>query len=260
MNKLMATGVALVAGLALVAGCGSSSKDGSTSTAGGTTSGTLSGEVVVLAASSLSDVFTELGDRLEAQNPDLTVTFSFAASSELAAQVNAGAPADVLATANAQTMGQVGALALDPVVFASNTLVIVTTSDAVTSLADLARPDVKVALCAEEVPCGSAAKKVLDAAGVDTSRVVTYGANVSATLQYVTSGEVDAAMVYVTDARTAGDAVRVVEVPEAASARNDDVISVLSDAKNPAAAQAFVDLVRSQTGRDALAAAGFALS
>lgn len=223
------------------------------------TAGDLSGDLTVFAAASLHGVFTELGDTLMAANPDLTVTFSFAASSALAEQVNSGAPADVLATASAATMEQVGDLVVDPVTFATNTLVIVTPADnpgGVTGLADFTNPDLRIAVCAEEVPCGAAAAKVFTAAGL-TPSVDTYAENVTAALTLASTGEVDAALVYATDALSAGDAVTTIEFPEAAEAVNANLVGVLADAPNPAAAQAFVDLVLSPEGADVLRSAGF---
>lgn len=219
----------------------------------------LSGEVTVFAAASLTGVFTELGDELMAANPDLTVTFSFAASSALAEQVTAGAPADVLATASRTTMDQVGDLAVDPVTFATNTLVIVTPADNpgnVTGLADFANPDLRIAVCAEEVPCGAAAAKVFTATGI-TPSVDTYAENVTAALTLVTTGEVDAALVYATDALSAADSVVTIEFPQAGEAVNANLVATLEEAPNPEAAQAFVDLVLSPQGTKVLEAAGF---
>jgi molybdate transport system substrate-binding protein len=247
--------------LALLAGCAGGTADRPTTaggTAGGTNTPTASGALTVFAASSLTDVFTELGDQLMAEHPDLTVTFSFAASSTLVTQVQDGAPADLLATADAPTMEKVGDAALDPVVFAYNELVLVTTTPQVTELADLANPDVRVAVCDVAVPCGAAAERVLTAAGV-TASVATYGDNVKNTLAYVTSGDADAALVYATDARAAGDAVTTITIPGVEAERNDDVVTVLTGTSNPAAAQAFIDLLLSPAGRDALATAGFTL-
>ncbi len=224
--------------------------------------GDLSGTLTVLAAASLTETFTELGDRLMADNPDLTVSFSFAGSSALAAQVVAGAPADVFAAASPATMQTVvddagGALA--PVTFARNTLEIAVppgNPGGVTGLADLGRPELTIALCAPEVPCGAAAAKALAAAGV-TGAPDTLEQDVKAALSKVALGEVDAALVYRTDVIAAGDAVRGIEFDEASEAVNDYPIVVLDRAANPDAARAFVDLVLSPEGQDLLAGAGF---
>ncbi|WP_454296518.1 molybdate ABC transporter substrate-binding protein [Salana multivorans] len=219
----------------------------------------LSGELVVLAAASLTDTFTELGEQLEAENPELSVTFSFAASSALAEQVNSGSPADVLATASASTMEQVGDLAIDPVDFATNTLVIVTPPDnpgGVTGIQDFANPDLRLAVCAEEVPCGALSAKIFAALGI-TPSLDSYAEDVRAALTLAEQGEVDATLVYKTDAIVAGDGVATIEFPEASQEVNDYPIAVLAEAPNPEAAAAFVELVLSTEGRAVLEAAGF---
>ncbi|GAA3820879.1 molybdate-binding protein [Cellulomonas soli] len=224
-----------------------------------TTAAPLTGELVVLAAASLQNTFEELGERLEEQNPGLSVTFSFAASSTLAQQAAAGAPADVLATASTSTMQDAAEVTGEASVFAHNSLVVVAPAGNpgdVTGLADLADPTRTVALCALEVPCGAAAQKAFDAAGL-TPAPDTYEADVTATLTKVVLGEVDGALVYLTDARSAGDAVETFPFPESAQARNDYPIATLTAARNPAAARAFVDLVLSAEGQAVLVDAGF---
>ena len=219
----------------------------------------LSGDLVVLAAASLTDTFTELGEQLEAENPELSVTFSFAASSALAEQVNSGSPADVLATASASTMEQVGDLAVDPVDFATNTLVIVTPPDnpgGITGIQDFANPDLRLAVCAEEVPCGALSAKIFAALGI-TPSLDSYAEDVRAALTLAEQGEVDATLVYKTDAIVAGDGVATIEFPEASQEVNDYPIAALAEAPNPEAAAAFVELVLSTEGRAVLEAAGF---
>lgn len=221
--------------------------------------GGLSGELVVLAAASLTDTFGELGEQLEAENPELSVSFSFAASSALAEQVNAGSPADVLATASASTMEQIGDLAVDPVDFATNTLVIVTPPDnpaGITGIQDFANADLRLAVCAEEVPCGALSAKIFAALGI-TPSVDTYAEDVRAALTLAEQGEVDATLVYKTDAIVAGDGVATIEFPEASQEVNDYPIAALAEAPNPEAAAAFVELVLSTEGRTVLEAAGF---
>ncbi|ROR96480.1 molybdate transport system substrate-binding protein [Salana multivorans] len=219
----------------------------------------LTGDLVVLAAASLTDAFGELGAQLEEENPGLTVSFSFAASSALAEQVLAGSPADVLATASAKTMEQVGDLAVDPADFATNTLVIVTPAGnpaGITGIADFAREDLRLAVCAEEVPCGALSAKVFETLGI-TPSVDTYAEDVRAALTLAEQGEVDATLVYRTDAIVGGDGITTIEFPEASQAVNDYPIAVLSESPNPDAAAAFVALVLSADGRAVLDAAGF---
>ena len=253
----------------LLAGCSASpsadASQGALSGAPGTASEAtsagedLSGELVVLAAASLQNTFTELGDLMMAQHPNLTVTFSFGASSTLAQQALAGAPADVFAAASTTTMQTATEVTEAPVLFAHNSLEIAVPPGnpaGVTGLADLANPDLTVALCAPEVPCGAAAVKAFQAAGL-TPAPDTYEPNVTATLTAVVLGEVDAALVYRTDVAAAGDTVQGIEFPEASAAVNDYPIAVLADARNRAAAQAFVDLVLSPEGQKVLTDADF---
>lgn len=251
----------LLAAVPALAGCGGSGPDaGASGTPGG--GHRLTGTVTVLAAASLTEAFTTLGRRFEAQHPGTKVAFSFAASSELATQVQNGAPADVFASASPTTMAQVsdaGDIAGTPTVFARNTLEIAVPAGnpaKVRGLADFARKSLTIALCAPEVPCGAAATTVFEIAKV-TPRPDTLEADVKATLSKVTLGEVDAALVYRTDVRAAGGKVEGIAFPEADQAVNDYPIAVLSNAPNPAAARAFVALVRSAGGRAVLTRAGF---
>jgi molybdate transport system substrate-binding protein len=147
----------------------------------------------------------------------------------------------------------------DPAVFASNVLEIAVprgNPGHVTGLADFARPGLTLAVCAPQVPCGAAAEQVFTASGI---RAVpdSQEEDVRAALTKVELGEVDAALVYATDVRAAGARVEGIPFPEAEDAVNRYPIVVLEDAPNPTAAQAFVDLVRSDAGRRALADAGF---
>ncbi len=249
----------LGAALALT-GCGGSSS--SPTTASSATTKASMGSITVLAASSLSGAFTTLGKAFEAQHPGSTVTFSFAASSELATQVSQGAPADVFASASPATMTQVKAEVVgSPVTFVRNTLQIAVPAGnpaKVTGLADFARPQLKIALCAAEVPCGAAAANAFAAAKI-TPKPDTLEPDAKATLAKVVLGEVDAALVYRTDVLSAGSKVIGIDFPEAAQAINDYPIAVLTNAKNPSGAAAFVALVTSAAGAKVLSAAGFTL-
>jgi molybdate transport system substrate-binding protein len=247
--------IAVLAVLGL-AGCGSSD--------GGETGDEVTGTVTVFAAASLTDVFTDLGRQLESDHPGLTVQFNFAGSSALATQLTQGAPADVFAPADTDQMDVVtndGIVSRAPVLFATNQLEIAVPPGnpaGITGLADLADPARTIALCAPEVPCGAAAEKVFDAAGL-TAAPDTLEQDVKATLTKVQLGEVDAALVYRTDVQAAGSSVEGIEFPEAADVVNGYPICTLSDAPNPAGALAFVQLVTSDAGQQALTAAGFHL-
>ena len=251
-------GVSLAAALALaLAGCGSGDADTGTS---GTAQ--ISGDITVFAAASLTGAFTRIGEDFEATHPGVTVTFNFAGSSALARQINEGAPADVFASAAPKNMDQVtetGSVTAEPVTFATNTLEIAVPAGnpaAITGLADFARADLTIALCAEQVPCGAAATTVFDAAGV-TAAPDTLEQDVKAVVSKVSLGEVDAALVYETDVLAAGDRVEGIAFPEADEAVNDYPVAVCAEAPNPDTAQAFVDYVLSAKGTAVLTEAGF---
>lgn len=254
--------VALLAGAVLVAGCaapGSRSGVVSRDSATGPATGPLPGTVTVFAAASLRETFTDLGQRFEAAHPSVTVRFNFGPSSGLAQAIVRGAPADVFAAASPNAMRQAGDAIGAPSVFARNRLQIAVPPDnpgQIRGLADLADPSVKVALCQPRVPCGAAAARLLDRAGVQV-RPVTLEVDVKATLTKVVLGEVDAGLVYVTDARAAKGRVRGIDVPPDLDATTDYPIAVLDAAPNAAAARAFVGYVRSPEAARALAAAGF---
>jgi molybdate transport system substrate-binding protein len=255
-GRLLAVGVLV----AVLAGCGTAG--GTTAAPATTADGAPTGTVTVFAAASLTDVFTDLGAALEDQQPGLRVQFSFAGSSALAAQLAQGAPADVFASADQAQMAVVagaGLTAEEPAVFARNGLEIAVPAGnpgGVTGLADFADPDLTLAVCAPGVPCGAAAGAVFAAAGI-TARPDTEEEDVRAALTKVQLGEVDAALVYATDVRAAGDAVEGVPFAEAAEHLNEYPVCRLDAAPNPAGAQAFVDLVLSPAGQRALADAGF---
>jgi len=241
--------LAAIAALALVslAACGSG--DEAEADPGGT--------VTVFAAASLTEAFTEIGERFEAEHDGVRVEFNFAGSSDLAAQITEGAPADVFASADESNMDKVveAGAAADPATFALNQLVIAVPAGnpgGVTGIADLAGLD--FAACAEEVPCGSAAQTALDGTGLTP---VTYEADVKSTLQKLTLGEVDAALVYRTDAIAAADEVDAVEFPESADAVNAYPIAALTDAPDPDLATEFAAYVLADDAQAVLQAAGF---
>ncbi|QZY28509.1 molybdate ABC transporter substrate-binding protein [Nocardioides coralli] len=217
-------------------------------------------ELTVLAAASLTDAYERLADDFEEQT-GARVRFSFGSSTDLAQQAADGAPGDVLATADDTSM-QVAVAAgstRDVVRFAGNVLVIVTPPDnpaGVDSLADLA--GATWVRCADEVPCGRVALAVLDDAGVG-AEPVSLEEDVRATLDKVTSGEVDAALVYATDAVAAGSAVETVQLPGAEDHATAYLTATLTQAEEPELAREWVELMTSQSGRAVLAEAGFRL-
>lgn len=231
----------------------------------------LSGTVTVLAAASLSDAFGALAAGFEDQHPGVQVELGLGPSSGLAAQVAAGAPADVLATADERTMalalGEAGAAGPDaadvrPEVFARTGMAVAVAAGAdVTSLTDLDRDDVTFAVCRAEVPCGVGAAHVLAAADVDRPPV-TFETDVRGVLTKVALGEVDAGVVYASDVQATAQpvrdgSVRAVPVPAAWDLAVSYPLVALPAAPRPDLAAAFVDHVLSDHGAAVLTDAGF---
>ncbi|MFD6856509.1 molybdate ABC transporter substrate-binding protein [Rhodococcus sp. NPDC060090] len=218
--------------------------------------------LTVFAAASLQNTFTEIGEQFEAANPGVTVEFSFAGSSSLVTQLVEGAPADVFAAADTKTMGDVvdaGLAAGEPGDFATNVLTIVTESgnpENITSLEDLTREGLSVVVCAPQVPCGAATERVEESSGA-TLTPVSEESSVTDVLGKVTSGQADAGLVYVTDAKDAGESVTAIPFPESAGAVNTYPIARLADTDNAELAAEFVDFATGEQGRAILAEAGF---
>lgn len=252
--------LSLLLAATLLAGCGGDAGEAADSPAPAGAN-RLRGSLTVLAASSLTEAFDEIGKRFEAAHPEVNVTFSYDASSALVQQVVSGAPADVLATADEVTMQQaVSGSAVDaPAVFARNRLAIVVRAgnpEGVRGLADLARSDLLVVLCAEQVPCGRFSNQVLERAGV-RAQPRSFEANVKGVVAKVVLGEADAGIAYVTDARAAGRQVEAVPIPDAQNVVAAYPLAVVKDAPNRTAAAAFVDYVRSSEGQSVLETFGF---
>jgi molybdate transport system substrate-binding protein len=222
----------------------------------------VSGEVTVFAASSLTAAFTEIGEAFMVDNPGSEVTFNFAASSQLVTQIGEGAPADVFAAADLSNMTKLtdaGNNASEPVVFATNVASIVVgpgNPEGVASVADLANPDLVVVLCSPEVPCGKYAAKIFENAGVNVTPK-SLDENVKAVVSKVALGEADAGIVYATDVIAAGDKVSGVQIPQTVNVVAEYPIAVTKDAPNTRGAQAFIDFVVSDPGRQILASYGF---
>lgn len=216
-------------------------------------------KLTVLAAASLRDVFPKIADDFEKDHEGVTVEFSFAGSSGLAAQVVSGAPADVLATASEATMDTAADAVTDPTVFTSNLLEIAVSPDSevsISQLSDLAKPGVTLALCQEDVPCGASAKTLFTQAGL-TVTPATYSADVSAVLTLVANDDADAGIVYRTDVKSAGDQIVGVEIPADQNVSTTYPIGVVKASEHQDLAQAFVDQVTSDAGQQLLTEAGF---
>lgn len=265
VRRTARAGGAGAAALLALSACSSSSDTGTDSDSAGASSSSsakVSGQVTVFAAASLKESFTTLGETFEKQHPGTEVTFNFAGSDTLAASITGGAPADVFASASPKTMATVtdaGAAAGTPVTFVRNRLEIATlpgNPDRISSLKDLTGSGLKVVLCDKTVPCGAAARKALEASGLELTPV-SYEQDVKAALTKVELKEADAAVVYKTDVKAAGDKVTGVDFPESAEAVNDYPITVLENAPNPGVAKAFIELVKSAEGQRVLTGAGF---
>ncbi|MFD5496256.1 molybdate ABC transporter substrate-binding protein [Streptomyces sp. NPDC127091] len=263
-RMLQVTGAGAAALLALSA-CSSSGSDSggkpeSSAAAGGADK--VSGTVNVFAAASLTESFTRIGEAFEKEHPGTKVVFNFGGSDSLAAGITSGAPADVFASASPKTMQVVtdaGDAAGTPATFVRNQLEIATlpgNPDRISSLKDLTGDDLKVVLCDKAVPCGAAAQKALTAAGLELTPV-SYEEDVKAALNKVVLKEADAAVVYRSDVKAAGEKVEGVEFPESAEAVNDYPITLLKDAPNGEAGKAFIALVQSAAGQKVLTEAGF---
>ncbi len=249
--------------LLLVAGCSSSAGGGGSSTSpsatGSSSSAALSGSITVYAAASLTEAFGTISTAFEKANPGTTVKVTFGASSDLSTQITQGAPVDVFASASTKNMTSLGATALSPTNFVSNTAEIAvppSNPGKITSITDLAKSGVKVAVCDPAVPCGVIAASVFKNAKI-TVKPVAREADVKHTLAIVESNEADAGIVYVTDVRSAGSKVKGIPIADSINASTEYPIAPLSSAKNAPLAKAFVAYVLSSAGKAVLTADGF---
>jgi molybdate transport system substrate-binding protein len=248
--RIGATSAAVLLALPLAA-CGddSSNKDGGKQT------------LTVFAAASLTKTFEELEKEYEAAHSDVDVKLSFGGSSDLVSQITEGAEADVFASADTANMDKLVSAGLAdgaPREFATNTLMIAVPPGnpaGIKSLADLTRKGVDLVLCQPDVPCGSAAQKVADAAHV-TLKPVSEEQSVTDVLAKVESGEADAGLVYVTDVTAAGDKVQGIELPDAKDVVNHYPIVAVKDSAHAKLAQEWIDLVLGD-GQSVLQKAGF---
>ena len=207
--------------------------------------------MTVFAASSLTGTFDDIAEAFEAAHPGTDIMLQFAGSSRLAAQINAGAPADVFAAADDRTAAQVAGRR--SATFARNRLAIATPPGnpaGVEGLDSLDDDGVVLALCAPEVPCGALAERVAGPGVVAAAD--TREPNVRGVLTKVLLGEVDAGLVYATDVIAAGDGVGGIAVDHPASVPYRLVLIGGSDE-----AAGFVDFVLSPAAQGLLRAAGF---
>lgn len=236
---------------------------GATGTAQAAKAKKVSGSITVSAGASLTEAFTQMGTDFQKANPGTTVTFNFGSSATLVQQIQGGAPVDVFASADGANMQKVvsgGQVTVEPTVFAANELTIVVKKGnpkSVKSMADLAKLDV-VSLCADTVPCGKYAQQALTQAGVTLDPAkVTKGADVKATLSAVSAGDADAAIVYTTDAKSAGSSVQAVRIPAWLNVYAIYPIAPLAASSNQALAKAWVKYTVSPAGQKTLQSYGF---
>jgi len=251
MRAPLRAAIAALAPLAVPAACGDDEESGS------------AGDITVFAAASLTEAFTEIGEAFTDENPDVTVTFNFSASSDLVTQINEGAPADVFASADQNNMAKLtdaGNNGSEPEIFTTNRLQIIVAPRnplGITGVEDLADPDLIVLTCAVEVPCGTYAAEIFTNARVAVTPD-SFEENVRAVANKVTLGEADAGIVYATDVEAAGDDADGVEIPEDINVRAEYPIAVTVEAPNPDGADAFIDFVLSNAGQEILLSSGFA--
>jgi molybdate transport system substrate-binding protein len=246
--------LALLTASVLLAACGDD----------GSAADTLRGSSKVLAAQSLSGALGGIEEAFEREHPDVDLQISFDGSAKLAAAIVEGAPADLFAAADGESLDEVRAghrTSGDPVVFAESSLQIVVAKGnpkGIETLADLTRADLKLSLCGPEVPCGRYARQAFAKAGLQTPAAGDQD-NVKGVLSQVQLGEADAGIVYVTDVLAAGDGVEGIGLDARAQVVASYPASVLAEAANPEVAGAFLAFLTSKDAQDILVQHGFVL-
>jgi len=224
-------------------------------------------QITVSAAASLTDAFKELGPKFEAAKPGATVRFNFAASGVLLQQIGQGAPVDVFASADQETMGRAAEQKLIDAAtrrnFASNALVLIEparNAAGVQSLQDLAGPGVRKIAVGKTatVPVGRYTRQVLEGAGLWSALEPKFvqADSVRQVLDYVARGEVEAGFVYRTDAAAMNEKVRVAFAPATAVPVSYPA-AVVADSRQKTLAGDFVAFLSSEAAREVLARHGF---
>jgi molybdate transport system substrate-binding protein len=230
----------------------------------------LRGELAVFAAASLTDAFNEIGQEFQKANPGVTPKFNYAASSALRTQLEQGAKADLFASADQVQMDnarKAGVIEGEDRLFTKNKLVLIypTSNPAkIAAIQDLAKPGVKFVLTDKAVPIGNYARMSLEKMSADPQFGADFGqkvldnlrseeANVRAVVTKVQLGEADAAIVYASDVTpSVSKDVQSVLIPDQFNSIATYPIAIVKDAPNRAAAQAFVEFVRSARGQEIL--------
>jgi molybdate transport system substrate-binding protein len=247
LKQTMAVGILLVVS---ATGCGSQSHPATTS-------------ITVFASSAMLKSLTAIGKQFEAENPGTAVEFIFSGSSELSSELSDGNDADVFVSGDHDNMSAIanaGLTSATPVPIAANSLVIATAAGnpgKLASFADLARPGVRVAVCGDSGACGSATRQLQDRTGV---RLHPQNRDTTDTdvLKDVTSGKVDAGLVFKTEALTGGDNVSWHAFPESADATVTSWIAPMKDSDQAELAKKFIQDVTGAAGRKVFTADGFA--
>ena len=247
---------------------------GLTSCGGGSASGEqMGGTLTILAASSLTDAFSELAKTFEKQNPGTEVRTSFGASSEMLAQIQQGAPADVFASAAEEEMDTAVKQRLvsgKPQVFVKNREVVMVPKANpanIRSFRDVATPGTRLVLAEDAVPAADYAMEILDNADEEygagfkkevLSNVVSREADVRASVNRVAVGDADATFGYASDyTPDIREEVEIVPVPPDLNILATYPIAALADANSPTLAKKWVDLVTSEEGQRVLKQWGF---
>src|SRR6267143_5242682 len=227
-------------------------------TAGGTATSpsatALSGTISVFAAASLTDAFKALGNSFHAAHPAVTVQFNFAGTPTLVTQIEQGANADVLASADTTNMDKLKADGFTdgtPQVFAHNQLEIAVAPGnpkGITGLADLAKPGVIYISEAATVPAGKYALQILAAASVKVTPK-SLETDVKSVVSKIELGEADAGIVYVTDVKAAGSKAAGVPIPDSVNVIATYPIVAVKGTKNSNLANAFISYVQSADGQ-----------
>ncbi|MGI8662156.1 MAG: molybdate ABC transporter substrate-binding protein [Acidimicrobiales bacterium] len=254
--------VVVLAIAVVLAACGSDSKTATTaSSASSSGAPKVSGSVTVFAAASLTESFSDEQTKLKSEQPGLSITYNFAGSGALVTQIQQGAPADVIATADTASMKKLtdAGLVEEPATFAKNKLEILVAPGnpkRINTLADLARTDIKFVTEDETVPAGKYTAQALSTAGVTVSPV-SKETDVKSAVAKVTSGEADATVVYVTDVTAVGSKGTGVAIPDSQNAVAEYPIAIVKATTHHDVAAAFIDAIVKGSGQTALHNRGF---
>ena len=227
-------------------------------------------EIVIFAASSLTNAMEELGEEFEAEHENVTVAFNFASSSQLATQLIEGGTADVYASANQTQMQNVvdaGQITQTPNIFATNFLVIAVPAENpanISSIEDLTLPNLQLVLAGPEVPVRVYSDEVIQSYGNQAfqdqvyANLVSEEANVRQVVTKISLGEADAGMVYSSDITPdIANTIKVISIPKEHNVIATYPIGLIANSSHPESAQEFINFVLSDAGQSILNNWGF---